>query len=238
MARWAATLTGNLFLVAGSLVCATVACLVAWIPPRGDWMFHVARFWGRGLLAASFVRVGARFEAELPADRPVVFMANHRSLFDIPALLATLPRQTRFMAKRSLFQIPLFGWSLWAGGFIPVDRKDRSTARATFKQAAERLRRGTSVLIFPEETRALDHRLLPFRPGGFLLAMKGGADIVPVGVRGTLEIQRKGSLWVRPGRVEIAYGRPISLAGYSVGDKRALLAEVRERIAELAGAEL
>ena len=102
------------------------------------------RIWSNGLLAASLVRVEARCAAELEPGKSYVFLANHQSLFDIPVLLATSPGQLRMMAKRSLFRIPLFGWALKAGGFIPVDRADRSTARQSFSPAVARLREGTS----------------------------------------------------------------------------------------------
>ena len=104
-----ATVTGNLFLVVGTLLFAILALLVSWIPPRGDWTYRVARMWSRGVLLTSGVKVHSRFETPLAAGGRYVFMANHRSLFDIPALMVSLPGQTRFLAKKSLFQIPIFG---------------------------------------------------------------------------------------------------------------------------------
>lgn len=230
-----ATLGGNLFLVLGSLVMGTLAILTGWIPPRGTATFWCARLWARGLLAAGGVRARREFEAPLEPDRRFIFMANHQSLFDIPALLATLPGQTRFLAKRSLFRIPVFGWAIAVGGFVPVDREDRSRARASFSAAAERLRSGASVLIFPEETRSLDGQLLPFRRGGFLLALKSGLPIVPVGIRGTFAVQPKGRVTIRPGRVTVRYGAPVEPQGYPVREKGELMVEVRRQVARLAG---
>src|SRR4030095_3060011 len=150
-----ATLTGNLFLVIGSIILGVVTILVGWIPPRGRWAFGVMRIWANGLLAAAMVRVEVRYAPELEPGKSYVFLSNHRSLFDIPVLLATSPGQIRMVAKRSLFLIPIFGWGLTAGRFIPVDRADRSTAGRTFAQAAERLKEGTSILMFPEGTRGV-----------------------------------------------------------------------------------
>ena len=131
-------------------------------------------------------------------------MANHQSLFDIPALLASLPGETKFLAKSSLFRIPIFGWALSAGGFVPIDRSDRSTARESFAAAIAALARGVSVLIFPEEARSLDGRVLPFQRGGFLLALKSGLPIVPVGIEGAFEVQPRRSFLIRPGRCAYA----------------------------------
>lgn len=232
-----ATFTGNLFLVIGSLILSTIATLVSWIPPRGNWTFGVARIWSRCLLTASAVRVSASYDPALEPGRSYVFLANHQSLFDIPVLLTTCPGQVRMMAKRSLFLIPFFGWGLAAGGFIPIDRGDRSTARRSFASAIARLREGTSILLFPEGTRSTTDALLPFERGGLLLAIKTGLPIVPVGVRGTRQIQHKGNWAIRPGKVEVRYGAPISCADYGIRRKAELNAEVRRQVAILAGLE-
>lgn len=232
-----ATVTGNLFLAMGSVLFGTLAILGSAVPPRGRMMFAMARLWSHSLLAASWLDVAVEREAELDPGRSYVFLSNHQSLFDIPLLLATLPGQVRMMAKRSLFRIPIFGWSLAAGGFIPIDRGDRSTARESFAAAMERLRGGVSILLFPEGTRAMTDRLLPFQRGGFLLAIKLGLPIVPVGIRGTRAVQRKGSLLIRPGRVTVRYGAPIEVADFGLKGKRELIGRARERIADLAGLE-
>ena len=233
-----ATLTGNLFLVLGSAVMGVLSILVSWIPPRGNWVCAMARLWSSSLLAASCIRVEVHREAPLDPKASYIFLSNHQSLFDIPVLLSTVPGQVRMMAKRSLFRIPIFGWALSAGGFIPIDRGDRSTARQSFAAAMSRLRAGVSILLFPEGTRSLTHTLLPFQRGGFLLALKLGLPIVPVGIRGTREAQRKGSWVIRPGRVAVLYGAPIDVAAYGVRRKGELVEDVRRRIAELAGVDL
>ena len=233
-----ATFTGNLFLVIASLILGIITILVGWIPPRGKWAFGVMRIWSTGLLAASGVRVEVRYAPELEPGRSYVFLSNHRSLFDIPVLIATSPGQIRMVAKRSLFLIPVFGWGLKAGRFIPVDRADRSTAGRTFAQAAERLREGTSILMFPEGTRGMTDVLLPFQRGGFLLALKSGLPIVPVGIRGSRAVQPKGSWAIRPGTITVSYGAPLDPAAYGLRRKGELTNEVRARIAELAGLEV
>ncbi|HKV10857.1 MAG TPA: lysophospholipid acyltransferase family protein, partial [Thermoanaerobaculia bacterium] len=233
-----ATVTGNLFLVLGSAILGTLSILLSWVPPRGNWVFAFAKIWSALLLRASWLDVHVRREGEIDPRTSYVYLANHQSLFDIPVLLSTVPGQVRMMAKRSLFRIPIFGWALSAGGFIPIDRGDRSTARQSFAAAMQRLRGGISILLFPEGTRSLTDTLLPFQRGGFLLALKLGLPIVPVGIRGTRDVQRKGNWAIRPGPVVVSYGAPIPVADYGLRRKGELVEEVRRRIAELAGIEL
>jgi 1-acyl-sn-glycerol-3-phosphate acyltransferase len=230
-----ATVAGNLFLVLGSILFAALAILGSAIPPRGRFMFAMARLWSHSLLTAACLEITVERQAELDPRQTYVFLSNHQSLFDIPLLLATVAVPVRMMAKRSLFAIPLFGWSLAAGGFIPIDRGDRSTARESFAAALEGIRGGVSILLFPEGTRAMTDRLLPFQRGGFLLALKLGLPIVPVGIHGTRDVQRKGSLVMRPGHVTVRYGAPIAVSDFEVKRKRELIALVRGTIAALAG---
>ena len=233
MRTFLATLTGNLYIVFGTLIWSILAILVGLVPPRGHWTFYVARYWSRMLLWFSWLPIDTHFETPLDPEGRYVYMANHQSLFDIPVLLATLPGQTRFLAKKSLFKIPIFGWAIAVGGFIPVDRRDRSTARDMFAEAIERLKAGVSLLIFPEETRSQDGKLHPFQRGGFLLAMKSGLPIVPVGLRGTFDVQPSKSFLIRPRRIVVAYGTPIPTAGVEVRGKRTLVADVRDEVARL-----
>jgi 1-acyl-sn-glycerol-3-phosphate acyltransferase len=232
------TLAGNGFLVMGSLIFSVFAILVSWLPPRGNWMFGVARLWARCVLTASAIRLHATYDPTLEPGKSYVFLSNHQSLFDIPVLLTTCPGQVRMMAKRSLFRIPFFGWGLYAGGFIPIDRGNRSTARQSFASAMARIKNGTSILLFPEGTRSTSDTLLPFERGGFLLAMKTGLPIVPVGIRGSRAVQPRGSWAIRPGPIEVHYGAPLSAADYGVRRKGELILEVRRQVAGLAGLEL
>ncbi len=186
------------------------------------------------MLVFSGIRLDTGFEVDLGSDPPFVFMANHQSLYDIPALIATLPVQTRFLAKRSLFRIPIFGWAIKAGGFISIDRRDRSRAGESFSAAVERIRGGVSALVFPEGTRSLDARLGPFLRGGFLLALKSGLPIVPVGIHGSFSVQPKGSRLVRPGRIRVRYGEPIRVVDYGLRRRGELEDAVRDEITRLA----
>ncbi len=232
-----ATVIGSLYLVVGTLFWSTAAIFAALIPPRGKHAHWVARTWARGILVFGFVPLVVEHEVALDPRARHVFLANHQSLFDIPALLVAIPGQVRFLAKASLFKIPIFGWAMRLAGFVPVDRSDRRSARGSFSAALDRLGRGMSILVFPEERRSLDGRLLPFKRGGLLLAVKSGLPIVPVGVEGTLAVQSLRSFLIRPQTVHVRFGRPIA-PPESVRELPELAESLRARIGELARAEL
>jgi 1-acyl-sn-glycerol-3-phosphate acyltransferase len=218
-----------------TVVSGLLGTIVGFIPPRGDWTLRGARLWARGVLLGGFVRLRSRGRELVPRDTPVVFMSNHESWLDIPALLATIPVQVRFLAKKSLFSWPFFGWAIASMGFIPVDRKNRRDAVKSFEDAAARIRAGRSVLIFPEETRSTDGKLLPFQRGGFLIALKAGIPIVPVGLEGPRRCLPKYNYLVRPGTITVRFGRPVPTAGRGVTGKGPLIDEVRRAIEELRG---
>jgi 1-acyl-sn-glycerol-3-phosphate acyltransferase len=232
-----ATLTGNAYLLVGCLVFGLGTGVLGLFLPGGKVFRRMARGWGRTTLWMGGIRFSSRFETDPSALGRCILMPNHQSLYDIPLLLATLPAETRFLAKESLFRIPIFGWALRTGGFIPVRRGDRRQARQAFQAAIEGLGEGASILIFPEETRTPDGRLLPFKRGGFLMALRSGLPVVPVGIRGNFEVRPKGSWLIRPGRVEVHYGRPVASDGYDIHDMGRFVDGVRGEVARLAGLE-
>lgn len=231
------TVLGNLVFAFATVLCGFLGTVTGFLPPRGDWMFRSSQLWGWLVLRGAGVKVEATFETPLDPRQGYVFLANHQSMLDIPALLISLPGQARFLAKRSLFFIPFFGWGLWAGGFIPVDRRNRKAAQNTFRAAERTLRRGKSILIFPEETRSYDGQLLPFKRGGMLLAQRTGFPIVPVGIEGAFAVKPRGSWVNRPGVIRARYGRPIDPESFQLQNQNALIDKVRDEIARLAGLE-
>ncbi len=238
LASWLANAGAYLYIVFGTFFFAMSSVLFGWIGPRGNVMFWLSRPWSRGLLASAGVRLRAQFEVPLDPRKSYVYLANHQSYFDIPALMPVAPGQVRFAAKRSLFRIPVFGWSLAVGGFIPIDRDQPSKATQAFAAAAQRVQQGASVLFFPEGTRSADGLLAPFQRGGFLIALKSGLPIVPVGIEGSRQVLPRGSGWVTPGSITVRFGSPIDTTAYGVRGRAQLMAEVRRRVAELARVEL
>lgn len=235
-----ATVTGNLYLAFGSALMGVAAAVASWLPGR-DWAGVVARWWARGLLATSGVRLRLHYAGGDHAawraateGRPLVYMANHRSLYDVAALLAILDSPVRFLTKRSLFRVPGFGWGLRAAGFVPVDREDRSRAAETFAHAGRLLASNVSLVVFPEETRSSGPRMRPFQRGGFLLALKGRAPVAPIGIRGTGRIRRKGELAVRPARVELLFGEVMDPASVGVKGRRTFMGDVERCVGRLA----
>jgi 1-acyl-sn-glycerol-3-phosphate acyltransferase len=167
----------------------------------------------RIVLFLSGVKVGVRGIENVP-EGPIVFASNHQGAFDILVLQSHIPTQFRWVSKESLFKIPIVGWSMSLAGYISIDRGRAALAYRSIEKAADRVRReGISVVMFPEGTRSTTGKLLPFKRGSFLLALKCGVPIVPVSIQGTRDIMKKGSVLIRSADVKIVVGRPIDVAG-------------------------
>jgi 1-acyl-sn-glycerol-3-phosphate acyltransferase len=158
---------------------------------------------------------------------PVVFCSNHESNVDPPILFQALHPQLHVLYKAELHKFPLMGTVFDVGGFVPVDRQDRRQSFDSLEQGAASLRAGNSFLIFPEGTRSRSGDLLPFKKGGFIMAIQAQVPIVPVAVSGGRASMRKGSAIVRPVRVSIRIGQPIPTAGMTLEDRDRLIARVR-----------
>jgi len=217
----------------GTAFLGTLAIFVSFLPGGERLFFALARLWSRLVLITYRATVIVRHPANAPLPASAIYMSNHQSLLDVPALLMALPHNCRFVAKRELMHIPVFGWALRAAGFIFIDRSDRQRAIESLDRAAGILRQGSPVLVFAEGTRSPDGTLLPFKKGGFVLALKAATPIVPVAVRGGSEILPKGKLGGRPGTIVVSIGEPIDTTAFAMESKEALMETVRGRIAAL-----
>ena len=161
----------------------------------GRTMLALGRVWVRWILATFRVRVDVAGLENVPTHAPVILMSNHQSLADIAAIVSTLPRSVswRFVAKKELVRVPIFGQALVASGHIIIDRGNREKAVASLHRAAERIRAGTSVIVFPEGTRSPDGHLRRFKSGPFHLAVEAQVPIIPVTVSGSQRITPKGA---------------------------------------------
>ncbi|HEY3176425.1 MAG TPA: lysophospholipid acyltransferase family protein [Candidatus Polarisedimenticolia bacterium] len=222
-------LIGAVF-VAATAFFATLAIAGCLVIPNGNPLIWCARPWASAILAACGTRVRITGRERIPVGRPVIYITNHQSHFDMLAIIRALPGQYRAIAKKELFRIPLFGWAIWIAGFIRIDREDRERAFRSLDVAAERIRRGRSVLIFAEGTRSLDGRLLPFKKGGFILAISSGCPIVPISISGSRAILARNTLDVRRGTIDVVIGEPIDVAPYSMEMRNELIARVRRAI--------
>ncbi len=202
--------------------------LLSLLVDRSGRMVHtIGAFWCRLILALAGVRVRVRGRENISNSGPVIFLSNHQGAFDIPVLQGYIPFQFRWIAKKSLFSIPVVGWSMTLAGYIGIERENSKKAFKGLLRAAEKIKNGTSVLVFPEGTRSTTGSLLPFKKGAFLLAKKSGVDIVPLAVEGTKDIMKKGSLMVAPAHATVSIGKPFSTKGKT---EEELMRKTREDI--------
>lgn len=186
--------------------------------------------WARLVIRLSGCPVTVSGLGNVDPSRPAVYMTNHQSYFDVICLIGRVPVPVRFVAKQMLIYVPVVGQIIWGAGHIFIRRDDPRQAFQSLDRAADKIRQGVSVLVFPEGTRSPDHRLGPFKKGGFVLAIKAGVPIIPISLAGTRPMMPKGSYRFSPTRVHLVVGEPISTAGCALSDKDALIARVRRAI--------
>ena len=202
-----------------------------------DYLHALGRFWGKGSLRLAGIRLTVEGRGNLLPGQAVIYMPNHQSQFDILALFEGIPGQFRWLAKAELFRIPLFGLAMARAGYIPVNRSDRREAIKSMNDAAARISAGTSVVVFPEGTRSQDGQLLPFKKGGFMLALQSQVPIVPVAILGTGSILPKGSRWLQGGAITVRFLPPVATAGMGTPDRDFLMGRLQETLnTALAGA--
>ncbi|PYP88992.1 MAG: hypothetical protein DMF61_04645 [Blastocatellia bacterium AA13] len=188
----------------------------------------------RLFIRAGLFLVGIKVEVSgldrLDPARTYLFTPNHQSFIEVPLLIAYLGRNPAYLAKKELFKYPIFGYGIGLIGIVPVDRGNSKTAVASAQLAAANLRKGKDYIVYPEGTRSRDGRLLPFKKGAFVMAIKAGAPIVPVTVSGCTAVMPKGEVKVYPATVRITIHDPIETKGCSREAAPELLAETRAKI--------
>ena len=225
----------TLSFIVATLLGSVGALVLGALDRSGDLVFWLARLWARVILGVPGIKLEVKMRAPLDPARPYVFMPNHASMVDIWVMFVAIPASFRFIAKKQLASIPLFGWAMSAGRFIFIDRQNALAARRSMDEASRRIRFGQSVVIFPEGTRTRDGRLGAFKKGGFHLAIDSGAAIVPVAIRGSRAVMPRGAALIRAGTVSVEVGEPIPTTGLGTDDRDALIAKVRSRVAAMLG---
>lgn len=215
---------------------ATIVVVAALLrrPDRpGSAFWWVPRTWSRAVLWAAGIDLRIHHLERIgDGQNGVVFASNHVSWFDVFSLSATLPRYS-FVAKAELMRIPIFGAGARAIGTVPIERDNRKSAFASYETAAQIVRAGRPIVVFPEGTRGRTYPLRPFKKGPFVLAIAAGAPIVPVVVHGTMAVMPKGAWRIKSGVVDLHFLEAVPTTGMTYEDRDRLSRTVRERIADV-----
>lgn len=218
-------------LIAGAtLAFGSALLLLIPMARRGPLYKLIVHGWAKVIVAGSRVRVTVIGIERLDPVEPYVFMANHQSYFDVISLVARLDHPVRFVAKKELMFIPVFGWCMWASGHVVINRSRHDDAVASLRKAAQKVRSGTPILVFPEGTRSGDHHLGPFKKGGFMLALEAGVPLVPVSISGSSPMMPKGRYTFSRSDVSIVIGDPILTEGLTQADRDQLIERTRKAI--------
>lgn len=194
---------------------------------------EIGRSWGRRLIRWNRLHATVEGFDRLEPGQPYVYVANHVSFVDIWAALALLPGSIRFVFKKELERVPVFGPALGAAGHIAIDRRNRASAFGAYDDAARQVRAGTSAVVFAEGTRSRDGRLMPLKKGPFVLAIAAGVPVVPLAVVGTYDCLPRGGIAPRPAPIALRIGTPMPTAGLDYEDRDRLSDDCRRVLLEL-----
>jgi 1-acyl-sn-glycerol-3-phosphate acyltransferase len=219
-------------IVIATLVLGVLALITYPFDRKGKVGHYYARLWGKIALLANRVKVKMEGMEHLNGKGPYIFMSNHQGSYDIFALLGHLPYQFKWLAKKELFSIPFFGWAMAAVGYISIDRGGTRDTVEAMNEAAQKIREGMSVVIFPEGSRSPDGSIQPFKKGGFTLAIKSKVPIVPIAISGSRDIMPKDRLTATSGEIRMFVDHPIEIQHCSLKDRESLMKKVRETISK------
>jgi 1-acyl-sn-glycerol-3-phosphate acyltransferase len=189
-------------------------------------MMHIiSKIFSKGVLLIAGVKLEINGRELLDKEENYIFISNHQSYFDIPVLMQAVPNNLRFIYRKSLSRIPIFGWAMYLSGYIPINRDNARKALKSLRNAAEKIKKGISLVIFPEGTRSTEGKLGEFKRGMFVIAEEAKVKLVPVTINGSRKILPKQKFVINSGKVMVTFNKPIEFR-----DDRSLLNEIREII--------
>lgn len=219
------------WLAIATLIVFPLITLVSLFSKTGNGMFQLARFWAWVILKITAVHIVVRGADKIDRSRSYMIISNHQSHFDGPALAWGLGGlQFRWIAKKELLSIPLFGHCLNSSRNIFIDRSNRETANASIQEGMKMLPAGAGVMCFAEGTRSDTGRVGPFKKGGFAAALQHEMPLLPITINGSRHVLPKGSLLFRRGIIELVIADPIETAGKSLLDLDDLIKITRQAI--------
>ncbi|MFL5321071.1 MAG: lysophospholipid acyltransferase family protein [Myxococcaceae bacterium] len=207
---------------------AVLISLLKWDWGAGMWLAREAWAPPQLFLARADLKISG--QQNVDPKRPTIYVCNHQSTIDIIVLLRAIPMDFKFIAKASLRWVPFLGWYLWLAGHVLVDRGNSQRAIASLDKAARRIQNGISIVVFGEGTRSSDGKILPFKKGPFLLALKAGVAVVPVTIEGSWRVMPKNSWDVKPGTIHVKIGEPIDASKFALEQREEFIRKVRDVI--------
>jgi 1-acyl-sn-glycerol-3-phosphate acyltransferase len=225
LAAWALTTTAVYTVILGIPVIIT-----AFFSKTGKLPYQFCRAWAWLVLKTNRVRIRIEGIEKIEGNKSYIFMSNHASNLDPPAIAFTLEHTLRFVAKKSLAKIPMFGIAIRLAKMIIIDRDNAQSAREAINRAVRDLTGGVSAFFFAEGTRSIDGKLQKFKKGGVMLALKTKLPVVPITIVGSYDLLPKNTLRIRPGVVKVIIGEPIDTSNYTEDDRDILLEKVRSVI--------
>ncbi len=212
----------------------SISCIIfSFFDPKRKIVHGVfVRFWGKSAIFLSGSKVKIIGEENLIHDRGVVYASNHQGNFDIFLLNGYLKTLFSWISKEVYFRVPILGWAMKRTGYISIDRENPRDAMKSINLAVDKIKSGTSVVIFPEGTRSLDGEIHEFKRGSLLIATKSNAPIIPITIVGSYNVKRKGSVKINPSHIKLIIDKPIETKDMSKSEQKEVLERTRTIIME------
>lgn len=217
------TIVKAIIIAVYALIIAILTILVSPFDSKGRITHYISKIFSKVILLVSGIKLKVNGLEKIDKDKSYVFVSNHASYFDIPILMQAIPNNVRFIYKKSMTKIPVFGWGMYLGQYVPIDRENGREALKALRKAAEKIKKGISIVIFPEGTRSPDGEIKDFKKGLFVLADEAKEDIVPVLIKGSFKIMQKGKFKIQSANVEVKFFEPMKYT-----KDKALLGNIRE----------